>query len=39
MPLDDILAADAIFSALKASNKKQALQELAAKAAVATGRA
>jgi PTS system nitrogen regulatory IIA component len=39
MPLDDILAADAIFPALKAGNKKQALQELAAKAAVATGRA
>jgi hypothetical protein len=31
MPLDDILAADAIFPALKAGNKKQALQELAAK--------
>jgi nitrogen PTS system EIIA component len=39
MPLDDLLAADAIFPALKASNKKQALQELAAKAAVSTGRA
>ena len=39
MPLDDILAADAIFTALKAGNKKQALQELAAKAAVSTGRA
>lgn len=39
MPLDDLLAADAIFPALKAANKKQALQELAAKAAVSTGRA
>ncbi len=39
MPLDDLLAADAIFPALKAANKKQALQELAARAAGSTGRA
>jgi PTS system nitrogen regulatory IIA component len=39
MPLSDLLAANAIVPALKAGNKKQALQELAAKAAALTGRA
>jgi PTS system nitrogen regulatory IIA component len=39
MPLSDLLAANAVISALKASNKKQALQELSAKAALITGRA
>jgi PTS system nitrogen regulatory IIA component len=39
MPLSDILGPDAVFAALKANNKKQLLQELAAKAALVTGRA
>jgi len=39
MPLNDLLAASAVLPALKAANKKQALQELAAKAALLTGRA
>ncbi len=39
MPLSDLLAADAVFAALKANNKKQVLQGLAAKAAILTGRA
>jgi PTS system nitrogen regulatory IIA component len=39
MPLSDLLAANAVVPALKAGNKKQALQELAAKAATLTGRA
>jgi len=39
MPLSDLLAANAVVPALKAGNKKQALQELAAKAALLTGRA
>jgi PTS system nitrogen regulatory IIA component len=39
MPLSDLLAANAVVPALKAGNKKQALEELAAKAAVLTGRA
>jgi PTS system nitrogen regulatory IIA component len=38
MPLSDLLAANAVIPALKAGNKKQALQELAAKAAMLTGR-
>lgn len=37
MPLGDLLAADAILPALKVSSKKQAIQELAAKAAELTG--
>ncbi|MFT0891915.1 PTS IIA-like nitrogen regulatory protein PtsN [Pseudochelatococcus sp. G4_1912] len=37
MPLIDILTPDAIVPALKASGKKQALQEIAAKAANLTG--
>ena len=37
MPLGDLLAPDAILPALKVSSKKQAIQELAAKAAELTG--
>jgi nitrogen PTS system EIIA component len=38
MPLHDLLAAPAVLPALKAKNKKQALQELSAKAAELSGR-
>ena len=37
MPLIDLVAPNAIIPALKVNNKKQALQELAARAAVLTG--
>jgi PTS system nitrogen regulatory IIA component len=37
MDLGDLLSPEAVFPALKASNKKQALQEIAAKAAGLTG--
>jgi PTS system nitrogen regulatory IIA component len=37
MPLIDLVAPNAILPALKVNNKKQALQELAAKAAALTG--
>ena len=37
MDLSDLLAPDAVFGALKANGKKQALQELAARAATLTG--
>ena len=37
MPLGDLLAPDAILPALKVNSKKQALQELAARAAQLTG--
>jgi nitrogen PTS system EIIA component len=37
MPLNDLLAARAVLPALKAKNKKQALQELAARAAELCG--
>ena len=37
MPLNDILAPNAVIPALKVNGKKQALQELAAKAAELTG--
>ena len=37
MPLTDLVAPNAILPALKVNNKKQALQELAARAAVLTG--
>jgi PTS system nitrogen regulatory IIA component len=37
MPLSDIISPDAVIPALKVSNKKQAIQELAAKAAALTG--
>jgi PTS system nitrogen regulatory IIA component len=37
MPLDDLLAPNAVLPALKVNGKKQALQELAAKAAELTG--
>jgi PTS system nitrogen regulatory IIA component len=37
MPLDDLVAPDAIIPALKVNNKKQALQELSARAAELTG--
>ena len=37
MPLTDIVAQNAIIPALKVNNKKQAIQELAARAAVLTG--
>ena len=37
MPLIDLVAPNAILPALKINNKKQALQELAAKAAALTG--
>ncbi|MEX0589682.1 MAG: PTS IIA-like nitrogen regulatory protein PtsN [Xanthobacteraceae bacterium] len=38
MPLNDLLAAPAVLPALKVKNKKQALQELAARAAQSSGR-
>jgi len=38
MPLTDLVAPQAIIPALKVNNKKQALQEIAAKAAESTGR-
>ena len=38
MPLNDILAAPVVLPALKAKNKKQVLQLLAAKAATSSGR-
>ena len=38
MPLNDLLAAQAVLPALKARNKKQVLQELAARAAEDCGR-
>lgn len=38
MDLSDLLVIDAILPRLKAGNKKQALQEMAAKAATLTGR-
>jgi PTS system nitrogen regulatory IIA component len=37
MPLTDLIAPDAVIPALKVNNKKQAIQELAAKAAELTG--
>src|SRR6187551_1485493 len=37
MPITDLVAPEAILPALKVNSKKQALQELAAKAAVLTG--
>ena len=37
MPLTDIVAQNAIIPALKVNNKKQAIQELAARAAALTG--
>jgi len=37
MPLTDLIAPNAIVPALKVNNKKQVLQELAARAAVLTG--
>jgi PTS system nitrogen regulatory IIA component len=37
MPLNDLVAPDAVLPALKVNGKKQALQELAAKAAELTG--
>ncbi len=37
MPLNDIVALNAVIPALKANGKKQAIQELAARAAVLTG--
>jgi len=37
MPLNDLIAPNAIVPALKVNNKKQAITELAAKAAVLTG--
>jgi PTS system nitrogen regulatory IIA component len=37
MPLDDLVAPDAIIPALKVNTKKQALQELSARAAELTG--
>jgi PTS system nitrogen regulatory IIA component len=37
MPLNDLVAHDAVLPALKVNSKKQALQELAAKAAELTG--
>jgi PTS system nitrogen regulatory IIA component len=38
MPITDLVAPQAILPALKVNNKKQALQEIAAKAAESTGR-
>lgn len=38
MPLDDLVAPQAVVPALKVNNKKQALQELAERAADLTGR-
>ena len=37
MPLTDLIAPNAILPALKVNNKKQVLQELAARAALLTG--
>ncbi len=37
MPLSDLLAPNAVFPSLKATNKKQAIQELSAHAASLTG--
>src|SRR6266568_7275213 len=37
MPLADLVAPNAVIPALKVNNKKQALQELAARAAALTG--
>ena len=37
MPLTDLIATDAVIPALKVNGKKQALQELAARAAELTG--
>ena len=37
MPLTDLVAPNAILPALKVNNKKQALHELAARAAMLTG--
>lgn len=37
MPLGDLLAPDAVFPSLKVTTKKQAIQDLAAKAAILTG--
>lgn len=37
MPLGDLLAPDAVFPSLKVTNKKQAIQDLSAKAAILTG--
>ncbi|HMN51801.1 MAG: PTS IIA-like nitrogen regulatory protein PtsN [Xanthobacteraceae bacterium] len=37
MPLSDLLAPNAVFPSLKATNKKQAIQELATNAAALTG--
>jgi PTS system nitrogen regulatory IIA component len=37
MPLTDLIAPSAIIPALKVNNKKQAIQEIAARAAVLTG--
>lgn len=39
MPLTDLVASNAIIPALKVNNKKQAIQELAARAAELTGQA
>ncbi|MGZ8387243.1 MAG: PTS IIA-like nitrogen regulatory protein PtsN [Rhodoplanes sp.] len=38
MPLNDLVAPQAVIPALKVNNKKQALQEIAARAAELTGR-
>jgi PTS system nitrogen regulatory IIA component len=38
MPLNDLVASQAVIPALKVNNKKQALQEIAARAAELTGR-
>jgi PTS system nitrogen regulatory IIA component len=38
MPLNDLVALQAVIPALKVNNKKQALQEIAARAAELTGR-
>jgi PTS system nitrogen regulatory IIA component len=38
MPLNDLVAPQAVISALKVNNKKRALQEIAARAAELTGR-
>jgi PTS system nitrogen regulatory IIA component len=37
MPLNDLVAPNAVLAALKANNKKQAIQELSARAAELTG--
>lgn len=39
MPLTDLVASNAVIPALKVNNKKQAIQELAARAAELTGQA